>query len=156
MIANRFADAPPKLEPLEWTLHNGYIYFRQHDRMPVDYDLTTPRRRPVSRCTTQYVTIVDLTQGFQIDGINAFKCRPVHPPGQCDVSREWAKWNHGGGASLVEVDRSLAGNNGVAQLLTEPLSVTRRRASYPTRAGPSTMAERFDRRPAGPGRPGRS
>lgn len=128
VIANRFADAPPKLEPLEWTLHNGYIYFRvQHDRMPVDYDLSYAEKETgITLYHVQYVTIADLTvQGFQIDGINAFNsARFIHlvnvtcrGNGRSGITV--------GGASLVEVDRSLAGNNGVAQLLTEPLSVTR-------------------------------
>lgn len=132
VIASRFSDTPPKLEPLEWCLHHGYIYFRiERDRLLADYDLSYAEKETgITLLHVEYLTIADLTiQGFQIDGISAFNsarfinlvnvtCRGN---GRAGVSV--------GGASLVDVERSVIGNNGIAQLLTEPWSQTNVRES---------------------------
>ncbi len=127
IFASRQAGGPPELGPLEWCLHDGYIYFSTDPgttNLPQDYPLTYAEKRVgITLFHVERVAIVDLTvQGFQLDGINA-----------CNSAREITvlgvtcrgNGRSGmtvGGASQVTIDACLVGNNGSAQLLTLPYS----------------------------------
>jgi len=127
VIGSRLAGAPPKLEPLQWCLQGGHIYFCVEPvRLPEDYSLSIAEKPVgITLFHVQWVTIKNLTvQGCQLDGISAFNsarlvtisgvtCRGNGRSGICV-----------GGASLVHIEDSLLGDNGEAQLLTQPWSET--------------------------------
>lgn len=127
VTVSRLAGGPPELEPLQWCLHGGYIYFCvEWGRLPEDYPLTYAEKRTgVTLFHVDNVVISDLTvQGFQLDGINAYnsarevnirevKCRGN---GRAGIAV--------GGASLVNLEGCGVGDNGDAQLLTLPWSET--------------------------------
>ena len=64
----------PKLEPLQWCLLGGYVYFRVEDnRQPAEYQLTqTGHVAGVTLYRVRHVSLADLVlQGYQLDGLNA-------------------------------------------------------------------------------------
>lgn len=109
----------PELQPLEWCLTRGKIYFRTEPlRMPQEYPLSYSLQGTGLRLYHVHnVLIRDLTiQGFQNDGVAV-----------CDVAhgvrfeRVRARGNgHSGisvaGNSRVEIEDCLLGSNGVSQL----------------------------------------
>jgi hypothetical protein len=125
LIPAPLADQPPKLEPLQWCLHGGYIYFCVEPlKLPENYRLTYAAQRVgITLFHVERVCISDLTvQGFQLDGINLYNsaqdvmlervtCRGN---GRCGLTV--------GGASLAHVGSSLFGNNGIEQVLVMPWS----------------------------------
>jgi hypothetical protein len=126
------ADEPPKLDALQWCLHRGYLYFAvERQKLPSDYRLSyAARPAGISLLAVQNVVIQDLAiQGFHLDGINALdSCRMVR------ALRVTCRGNGRsgiavGGASLVDLDQCLVGDNGFAQLLTLPWSETHLRNS---------------------------
>ncbi len=129
---NPAADGPPKLAPLEWCLHRGFIYFRVEElRLPDEYGITYAEKEVgVTLYRVKWVAIEDLTvQGFQRDGINAFNSDV-----QVSLIRLTCRGNGRsgitvGGASLVDIDTCLIGDNGKAQLWTLPWSETYIRSS---------------------------
>ena len=132
VFASRFADAPPKLDPRQWCLHNGYIYFCvERDKLPQDYRLTCAQKQTgITLFHVECLTIVNLTvQGFQIDGISAFNSARLVTLEGVTCRGNGRSGVSVGGASLVDLDRCVIGNNGMAQLLTEPLSETHVRQS---------------------------
>lgn len=117
----------PNLEPLQWCLAGGYIYFCvEEGKLPHDYRLTCAAL-PVGITLLQVrqVRIENLTvQGFQLDGINAHD-------GAFDVQlRAVTCRGNGrsgvtvGGSSRVRVIDSVLGDNGTAQLLSDDYSHT--------------------------------
>ena len=118
----------PPLEPLQWRYFDGAIEFRpEENQLPMSYDLTYAAL-PVGITLYQvsYVNISDLTvQGFRLDGINAhdsaFEIRLIgitaRGNGRSGISI--------GGSSQVEIEGSLVGNNGAAQVRTEGWSHTK-------------------------------
>ena len=117
-------DLPP-LEPLEWCLTRGHIYFRTEDgRTPQSYQPTcTVLESGVTLYKVRNVIVSNLVvQGFHTDGINAHD-------GSFDVVIDAVTCRGNarsgisvGGASRVEVRDSLLGDNGVAQMRTEGYS----------------------------------
>lgn len=115
------------LQPLEWCLHERWVYFRtEPNRLPQSYALSFAARQVgITLYEVQHVVVRDLVvQGFQLDGVNAhdgvrdavlvgLNCRGNARSG---ISV--------GGASRVRVDSCLVGNNGVAQIRTEGYSRT--------------------------------
>ncbi len=127
VAADASADFPPKLGPLQWCLHRGYIYFAvERDRLPADYALSyAARPAGISLLAVQHVVIQDFViQGYHLDGIHALEsCRMVR------IHRVTCRGNGRsgiavGGASLVDIEQGLIGDNGFAQLLTRPDSET--------------------------------
>lgn len=127
VIGPRLSDTPPKLEPLQWCLQGGHIYFCVEPlKLPEDY-LLSIADKPVGITLfhVERVAIKNLTiQGFQLDGINAF-----------NSARRVSLWGvtcrgNGragvavGGVSRLHLEDSLIGDNGEAQLLTQPYSAT--------------------------------
>lgn len=109
----------PELEPLEWCLAQGKIYFRvEAGRLPEQY--------PLSYCvlgtglrlySVQNVVIRDLTvQGFQLDGIAVcdvvrgalFQRVTARGNGRCGISVA--------GDSQIEIEDSTLAGNGLARL----------------------------------------
>jgi hypothetical protein len=122
----------PELKPLEWCLLDEYLYFCvEPTKLPDDYALSCADRRVgITLFHVRHVAILDLTlQGYQLDGLNAFNsARNVRLAG-LTCRGNGRSGVTVGGASLVEIDACLLGNNGQAQLLTLPLSETHVRNS---------------------------
>lgn len=115
------------LEPLEWTLADGYVYFRTEDRrLPGSYELThTVLPVGITLYEVQNVVIQDLTiQGFHLDGVSAHDgARRVDLVGL--ICRGNGRSGISvGGASRVRIEGCLVGDNGEAQLRTEGFSRT--------------------------------
>ena len=127
VVADRLAAEPPKLEAREWCLWGGHIYFCiESPKMPEDYALTCAEKPVgITLFHVDRVAIVDLTvQGFQLDGVNAHNsARQVSLTGLTCRGNGRAGIAVGG-ASRVNVEACLLGNNGRAQLLTQPISET--------------------------------
>ncbi len=127
VIADRAAGGPPELEPLQWCRHGGHIYFCvELTKLPGDYPLSHAYHRVgITLVHVEYVIIRNLTvQGFQLDGINAHNdARRISIVG-VTCRGNGRSGIAVGGASLVDIDSCLLGNNGRAQLLTLPYSET--------------------------------
>ena len=129
VAASRQADGPPELEPLEWCLYDGHIYFSIEPdtaKLPQDYALTYAHTRAgITLFHVNRLVIRDLTvQGFQLDGIHAFNsARDVTLSGVTSRGNGRSGITIGG-ASQVLINASLVGNNGFAQVLTLPYSET--------------------------------
>ena len=129
VIAGFQAAGPPKLEPLQWCLHDGYLYFSiepDTTKLPEDYPLTyADKRVGITLFHVDRVTIQELTvQGFQLDGINAHNsARDVTIAG-VTCRGNGRSGIAVGGASRVSIEACLVGNNGSAQVLTLPWSET--------------------------------
>jgi hypothetical protein len=118
----------PELQPRQWCLLQGHVYFRvEPSRIPDSYALEyCALPVGVTLYEVRNVVIQDLiVQGFQQDGINAHD-------GVVDawLHRLTCRGNARsglsvGGASRVQVSQCLLGGNGEAQLRTEGYSQTR-------------------------------
>ena len=127
VVADRLAANPPELEPLQWCLWGSHIYFCvEPAKMPEDYPLKYAEKPVgITLFHVDRVAVVDLTiQGFQLDGVNAHNsARRVSLTGLTCRGNGRAGISVGG-ASQVNVEACLVGNNGRAQLLTQPISET--------------------------------
>ncbi|QDU76617.1 hypothetical protein Pan97_36690 [Bremerella volcania] len=116
-----------KLQPLEWCLTDGMIFFRtEKDRGPGSYRLTfTARRTGITLYEVRNVKILDLTvQGFQLDGINVHSnCYDIELGGITSRGNGRSGVSVGG-ASRATLNKSLLGDNGAAQLRGEGFSKT--------------------------------
>jgi len=126
------AGAPPKLKPLQWCFFEGRIYFCvEPNKLPEDYNPThADKQTGITLFHVRLVGIVDLTvQGFRVDGISAYNSARDVYLGGVTCRGNGRSGVAVGGASQVEIDAALLGNNGEAQLLTLPMSETRVRNS---------------------------
>lgn len=118
---------PIELGPIEWCLDGGWIYFRTEPyKQPEDYPLSIAARRVgITLFRVEHVAIRNLTiQGFQLDGVSAQNsARQIVLQGVTSRGNARAGVSVGG-ASLVNVEDCLLGDNGAAQLLTQPYSHT--------------------------------
>jgi len=127
VIADRLADRPPKLNPIEWCLYDGHIYFcTEPMKRPEDYSLTYAAKPVgITLYHVDHVEITNLTvQAFQLDGINAYNSARHVSLGRIVARGNGRAGISVGGASLVSVEACLLGNNGRAQLLTHPYGET--------------------------------
>jgi hypothetical protein len=118
---------PPKLQPLDWCLCGGYIYFRaDYGRLPEDYALSYAQETTgITLFHVDSVMIVDLTvQGFQIDGVSVFNSARNVTLAGLTVRGNGRAGMVSGGASDVAIVGCVVGNNGESQVLTLPLSET--------------------------------
>lgn len=117
----------PRLDPLQWCLGNGWIYFCvEKDKLPGDYRLCCAALQTgITLFHVENVVIEDLIiQGFQQDGINLFNsARNIRLAGIISRGNGRSGITVGGASSAV-VEACLLGNNGKAQLLTLPYSET--------------------------------
>jgi len=126
------AAEPPRLEPLHWCLFRGAIYFAvENDKLPGDYPLTFAQAETgITLVHVRNVAIVDLTvQGFRLDGINAANSARDVRLVSVTVRGNGRAGVVAGGASQIDLDGCLLGNNGEAQLITWPWSSTSVRRS---------------------------
>ncbi|HYW78816.1 MAG TPA: hypothetical protein VE890_04530, partial [Thermoguttaceae bacterium] len=127
VAAGPMAGGPPKLEPLQWCFFEGEIYFCvEPNKLPEDYHPSyADKQTGITLFHVRRVGIVDLTvQGFRLDGISAYNsARDVYLGGVICRGNGRSGITVGG-ASQVEIDAALLGNNGAAQLLTLPMSQT--------------------------------
>jgi len=114
----------PALKPLQWTLREGWIYFRvEPDRLPDYYQLTYARLQVgLTLYKVEQVAITNLVvQGFELDGIN---CQDVRTTTLDHIT---ARWNGRSGiavcgASHAVLDGCLVEGNGQSQLHIEGTS----------------------------------
>ena len=119
--------ALPELEPLQWTLFHGHLYFRvEEDHLPESYNLThAGEPTGLTIYQVRHANVLDLTvQGFSVDGVNVHDafgpsrlvgvtCRGNGRSGVAVV-----------GASRVQIEACLLGANGDSQLLVDGLTET--------------------------------
>ncbi|HEY5312059.1 MAG TPA: right-handed parallel beta-helix repeat-containing protein [Pirellulales bacterium] len=123
----------PKLEPLEWALIDGWVYFRpENGKLPADYGLTCcSLQTGITLYHVHNVVIANLTvEGFQLDGINAFD-----GVRDCRLTQVVARGNGRSGvtvagSSQLEVLDSLVGDNGWAQLYVAGLALAAVRETH--------------------------
>ena len=117
----------PQLEELQWCLFKRKVYFKPANRrLPDAFDVSyTHAQVGITLVDCQHVVVENLiVQGFQLDGIN------VHDNVFDAQLLEITSRGNGrsgisvGGASRVQIEACLLGNNGAAQLRTEGHSVT--------------------------------
>ena len=120
--AGRWSANVPRLEPLEWALVKGKIYFRaEQGHLPVEYRLRHAGLSVgISIYNTEYVRVQNLTiQGFHSDGIRLpddvqncellkLECRAN---GRCGISV--------GGTCRVDVVGVTCYDNGRAEMIVE-------------------------------------
>jgi hypothetical protein len=126
------AGSPPELESRQWCLLDGQIYFCvEPTKLPQDYRLSCARLATgITLYHVEHVEIVGIwVQGFQLDGISAFNSARDVCLAEVVCRGNGRSGVTVGGASRVEIDASLLGNNGRAQLLTLPCSETHVRNS---------------------------
>jgi len=121
------ANKLPPLQEMQWCLFKRKVYFKPaNDRLPDAFDLSyTHAQVGITLINCQHVVVENLIiQGFQLDGVNVhdnvFGARLLEITsrgnGRSGISV--------GGASRVQIEACLLGNNGAAQLRTEGHSVT--------------------------------
>ncbi len=118
---------PVELGPIEWCLHGGSIYFRTEPyKQPQDYPLTMAARRVgITLFSVEHVEVRNFTiQGFQLDGLSAHNSAREIVLRQITCRGNARAGVSVGGASLVNIENCLLGDNGEAQLLTHPYSRT--------------------------------
>lgn len=112
----------PALEPLQWVLLNGWIYFRcEPDRLPYSYEL--------SCCGMQAgITVYDVTdviirdlvvRGYQLDGVNCHDTVRRSDLVNLKCIENGRSGISIGGACRVRVDTCTAAGNGAAQMRVE-------------------------------------
>jgi hypothetical protein len=112
----------PQLEPLEWCLAGGWLYFRvEAGKLPQAYDLACcGQQAGITLYDVHDVIVQDLQiRGFWLDGVNCHD-----NVRRSDLVRLTANQNGRsgisiGGASRVRVDTCSAAGNGAAQLRLE-------------------------------------
>jgi len=127
VAASRASAEPAKLQPLQWCLHRGYVYFAaEPGKNPKDYPLACADKPVgITLYRVQHVLIRNLSvQHFQLDGINALNSARLVRLEGVRLRNNGRSGIAVGGASLVGVNACEAGANGLAQLLTLPWSET--------------------------------
>ncbi len=120
------ADEVFKLEPGQWTLRGGYIYFCTDGRNPEGFDLTYCYHSVgITLYQVRDVVIEGIVvQGFQLDGVNAHDGVFATTVLNCVLRGNGRSGLLVGGASRVSVIACLIGDNGQAQIRTEGESNT--------------------------------
>lgn len=120
-------DARPVLQPLQWTLLAGHIYFCcEKDKLPSGYDLACcGLQTGITLYQVDDVLIQDLVvRGFQLDGVNAADtARKTKLLGVVSVDNGRSGFTVAG-ASRVMLDQCIGAGNGKSQLRAEGYSQT--------------------------------
>lgn len=119
------ADGLPELAPLEWWPNLGWIYFRvEKGKVPDQYPLQCCGEQVgITLYHVHDVRIVDLVvQGFQLDGVNAHDGVRNGSLGGLTCRGNGRSGVAICGASVVELDGCLLGDNGESQLHIEGLA----------------------------------
>jgi hypothetical protein len=116
----------PRLEPLEWCLSQGWIYFRpEQGKLPQSYDLSCCGHTVgITLYDVHDVVVSDLiVRGFQLDGVNCHdNVRRTDLVGISSVHNGRSGISIGG-SCRVRVDSCSAAGNGEAQLRVEGFSI---------------------------------
>lgn len=116
----------PQLEPRQWCLVAGWIYFRvDEDKLPDAYNLTSCGEQVgITLYEVHDVIIQDLTlRGFWLDGVNCHdNVRRTDLVG-LTTKENGRSGISVGGASRVRLDTCAAAGNGEAQVRTEGYSI---------------------------------
>ncbi len=118
---------PPKLQPLEWALADGWLYFHcERGRLPQQYNLTCCLHPAGITLYNVHDVIIEnfVVRGYYLDGVNAHDTTTrtdliglvCQDNGRSGISI--------GGASRVRIDTCTASGNGAAQVRTEGYSIT--------------------------------
>jgi hypothetical protein len=115
----------PNLEPREWAMIGGYVYFCvEHGRLPQEYNLRyTHLPAAITLYKVEGVIIHDLVlQGYALDGVNMHDTR-----GPCLLSGLNCRGNARSGVAVVgaakgDLSACLLADNGLCQLLVEGYS----------------------------------
>jgi hypothetical protein len=127
LVRQRSADGnPAALKPLEWSLQDGWLYFRcEKDRLPQSYDLSCCLHQAGITLYDVHDVIIEnlVIRGFFLDGVNAHDTTT-----RTDLIGLVCKDNGRsgisvGGASRVRIDTCQASGNGAAQVRTEGFSI---------------------------------
>jgi hypothetical protein len=117
----RGAELPPRLEPMQWCVLEGAIYFAvEHDKLPPDYKLSYAELPTgITLYQVRQAVVCNLTvQGFQADGVSAtVGARDVVLRNVTCTGNGRRGVCVGGGAEVAVESCNLFGN-GLAQLLT--------------------------------------
>jgi len=127
VVSNRASTGPSELKPKQWCLYDGQIYFCvELKKLPADYKLTYAHMQTgITLFHVDRVLISDLTvQGFRLDGINLQNSARHVSLVNVTCRGNGRSGVTVGGASLLELNRSLLGDNGQSQLLTLSASET--------------------------------
>ncbi len=117
-----YRDELPELQPTQWALVGGYIYFCTHpDRIPSQYNLSiSAHQTGITLYQVRNVKVSGLVvQGFQLDGINAHDMVTNTHIQYCNLRGNGRSGLSIGGASRVRLSDSIVGDNYVAQLRSE-------------------------------------
>ncbi|QDU29810.1 hypothetical protein ETAA8_49250 [Anatilimnocola aggregata] len=138
-------DARPVLNPKQWTLLSGWIYFCvEKDKLPSSYDLSCcGLQTGITLYQVQDVVITDLTvRGFQLDGVNAAdNARQAKLLGVISIDNGRSGFTVGG-ASRVTLDQCDAAGNGNSQLRAEGYSQTRvRDCDFDDKSAPALVSD---------------
>ena len=115
-------DKFPALEPLQWVLLDGWIYFRvEPDKVPQSYELSCcGEQAGITLYDVTDVIVRDLVvRGYQLDGVN---CHDTVRRSDLVDLKSIENGRSGisiGGASRVRVDSCIAAGNGAAQMRVE-------------------------------------
>ncbi len=115
-------DTVPELQPKQWALVDGAIYFKAEDgKIPSQYILRYCRYQTgITIYEARNVVISGLTvQGFQLDGINAHDGVKGLLVENCRLRGNGRSGLSVGGASRAQLSNSVLGGNGYAQVRTE-------------------------------------
>lgn len=133
----------PALEPLEWCLYDGHVYFRcESNRLPQQYPLRFGGLQTgLTLYDIHFVEISDLVvRGYQLDGVN------VHD-NCCGITLTNVTSEHNGrsgfsisGWCKTTLDQCAAAGNGVAQVRVDELAkVTLIGGAYPQDGAPALL-----------------
>lgn len=121
-VKGKHRDDVPDLQPKQWALAGGWIYFAVEDnRIPAHYDLAICGQQTGLTLYEVHDIEIDglVIQGFQLDGINAHdsvtNCRITN----CVLRGNGRSGLSVGGASRVSAAKCLVGDNYVAQVRSE-------------------------------------
>lgn len=118
-VARSLLAPVPKLEPLQWCLHQGHVYFQTDpNRIPQSYALShTALLTGITLYEVHGVRISGLViQGFVFDGVNAHDTALDVELTQLTCRGNGRSGISVGGASRVRISRCLLGANAEAQL----------------------------------------
>jgi hypothetical protein len=112
----------PRLEPLEWVLLEGWIYFRvEEGKLPQSYDLLCcGEQAGITLYDVHDVIVSDLVvRGYQLDGVNCHDTVRRSDLVNVTCIENGRSGISIGGACRVRVDTCTAAGNGAAQMRVE-------------------------------------